>query len=181
VDRGDDAGMEVSFKDWLQAQIAREDSVGKIARSWVELGLQKLASHLPVPSWWDSEGVIKFHEEDYHLARRGFEGSRGWYQSRSFPSALGNKGVVETFDKGDWHSKNPENTSAEYRWMRHRDLWAFVKSQKALCLDAGYWIGTRMALSHKRTGFLHLLVDGAQCGEWRGESNGVVFGSAETV
>jgi len=92
VDRGDDAGMEVSFKDWLQAQIAREDSVGKIARSWVELGLQKLASHLPVPSWWDSEGVIKFHEEDYHLARRGFEGSRGWYQSRIVPISAGQQG-----------------------------------------------------------------------------------------
>lgn len=137
--------MNVSFEDWLQAQLGRDDLVGKIARSWLEHGFRESSGQIPFQDWWDSVGLTEFGQSDHQLALHEYESAlkdlKAGISPESFSPALANERILEALDKsGDWHSKNPDLTAAEYLWTRHIELWRFIKSKTTLYLDTGYWV-----------------------------------------
>lgn len=143
--------MEISIENWLLAQLTRQDIIGEIARSWFAFGPRIPSSRIAFADWRNNDGKIKFRDEDLQLALREYEIAmidlKAGVSPESFPSALANEAYLDILnERGGWHEKNSELSSANYLWMLHRNLSEYVKSQTILYLDTCYWVGMREAL-----------------------------------
>lgn len=145
--------MKLSINKWLLGQCGREDSVGKLARRWVnESAGGKITDQeawiveLEKNSEW-SMAVLDVKKEYAIAAECLSRGKSAPTFPRLFASEDYDKQLQQSFDK---HKAQPDLSADAYLRRQHFALQKALKGRKLIYLDTNHWIGLRHVLLASR-------------------------------